>query len=79
MKPGMSIRTTESGGDEAHEGHDSVTGIAPEALDDKNKTSRPAGGSLKDFIVWFHTQPPSGRTAEEIEAQIREERDSWGD
>lgn len=75
----MSICTTESGGDEAHEGHDSATGITPVAHDGKNENSQPAGDSLKDFIDWLRTQPSSGRTAEEIEAQIREERDSWGD
>lgn len=34
---------------------------------------------LTQLFAWLDTLPPSGRSIEEIEAQIREERDSWGD
>ena len=40
---------------------------------------RPAGESLQQLLDWLDTLPPTGRTAEEIDAQIREERESWGD
>lgn len=39
----------------------------------------PAKESLLQLFDWLDTLPPSGRSVEEIEAQIREERDSWGD
>lgn len=35
--------------------------------------------SLKAFSAWLKQQPATPRSREEIEAQIREERDSWGD
>lgn len=35
--------------------------------------------SLREFSAWIKQQPPSGRSREEIDAQIAEERDSWGD
>lgn len=37
------------------------------------------GESLDEFFAWLDTLPPTGRTKEEIDAQIREERDAWGD
>jgi hypothetical protein len=35
--------------------------------------------TLDDFFAWLNTQPATGRSREEIDAQIAEERDSWGD
>ena len=35
--------------------------------------------SLLQLLDWLNTLPPTGRTKEEIEAQIAEERNSWGD
>jgi len=35
--------------------------------------------TLDDFFDWLSTQPAIGRSREEIDAQIAEERDSWGD
>lgn len=35
--------------------------------------------TLIDFLDWLKTQPPSGRSKEEIDAQIAEERAAWGD
>lgn len=32
-----------------------------------------------DFFAWLDRQPGTGRTREEIDAQIAEERDSWGE
>lgn len=37
--------------------------------------SRPK--TLEEFDAWLETQPPSGRSVEEIEREIREERDAW--
>lgn len=32
-----------------------------------------------DFFEWLDSLPPSGRTREEIDAQVEEERNAWGD
>lgn len=47
----------------------------------KSESQRPVptDESLQQLFNWLDTLPPSGRSVEEIEAQIREERDSWGD
>jgi len=47
----------------------------------RSKRTRPAnaGMSLAEFFAWLKEQPASGRSREEIDAQIAEERDSWGD
>ncbi len=47
----------------------------------KSEAPRPAPpqASQQRLFDWLDTLPPSGRSVEEIEAQIREERDSWGD
>jgi hypothetical protein len=34
---------------------------------------------LIDFLDWLKTQPPTGRSKAEIEAQIADERASWGE
>lgn len=35
--------------------------------------------SLDELFHWLETQPPTRRTREQIEAQIAEERNAWGD
>ncbi len=35
--------------------------------------------SLKAFSTWLKQQPATPRSRDEVEAQLREERDSWGD
>lgn len=37
------------------------------------------GESLVEFLDWLKTQPPTGRSVAEIDAQIADERASWGD
>lgn len=39
----------------------------------------PRFATIAEFTAWLETQPPTGRTAEEIDQQIRAERDSWGE
>ena len=39
----------------------------------------PSGETLLDVLDWLKTQPPTGRTKEEIDAEIAQERASWGD
>lgn len=41
--------------------------------------AKPRFANIAEFTAWLQTQPPSGRTSEEIDQQIKEERDSWGD
>ena len=41
--------------------------------------AKPRFANIAEFIVWLETQPSSGRTAEDVDRQIREERDGWGD
>lgn len=39
----------------------------------------PTQETLVEFLDWLKTLPPTGRSKEEILAQIAEERNSWGD
>jgi hypothetical protein len=41
------------------------------------EASKPRFANMAEFHKWLITQPPTGRTVEEIDQQIREERDSW--
>ena len=41
--------------------------------------SAPAVDQMQALFDWLETLPPSGRSAEDIEAQIAEERNAWGD
>jgi hypothetical protein len=41
------------------------------------EASKPRFANMVDFHKWLITQPPSGRTVEEIDQQIRDERESW--
>ncbi|MDR1855232.1 MAG: hypothetical protein LBR05_10070 [Azoarcus sp.] len=45
----------------------------------KSKSEATSGMSLREFSAWLKQQAPSGRSREEIDAQIAEERDSWED
>lgn len=40
---------------------------------------KPRFANIAEFTAWLETQPPTGRTAEDVDLQIREERDGWGD
>ncbi|HRP95576.1 MAG TPA: hypothetical protein PL143_04945 [Rhodocyclaceae bacterium] len=42
-------------------------------------TAEGAPDNLKAFSAWLKRQPATPRSREEIDAQIREERESWGD
>jgi len=41
------------------------------------ESQAPAPVSMASFAAWLQTQPPTGRSVEEIEQHIRQERDSW--
>ena len=37
--------------------------------------AKPRFANIAEFTAWLETQPPPGRTAEDVDRQIREERD----
>ena len=37
--------------------------------------AKPRFANIAEFTAWLETQPPTGRTAEDVDRQIREERD----
>ena len=41
--------------------------------------TKPRFANIAEFTAWLETQPPTGRTAEDVERQINEERDGWSD
>ena len=53
----------------------------PLSADEADAPSAPATtprfANLGEYAGWLRTQPPTGRTTEEIDQYIREERDSW--
>ncbi len=50
----------------------------PEAPRTKADNS-PRFADIAEYIAWLDTQPPTGRTREEIDRQVQEEHDSWSD
>jgi len=60
---------------------DFPAGVARIIVLTRSKSARPAnaGMSLAEFFAWLKEQPATGRSREEIEAQITEERNAWGD
>ena len=42
-----------------------------------SESPKPKFANMAEFAAWLQTQPPTGRTTEEIDNYIREERDSW--
>jgi len=40
---------------------------------------RPAVADIAQFLAWHDTQPASRRSPEDVDRQIREEREGWGD
>lgn len=48
-------------------------------LGETTQSVRPPFANLAEYTAWLESLPPTGRTVEEIDQQVREERDSWGD
>jgi hypothetical protein len=40
---------------------------------------RPQFANTADYLAWHDAQAPSGRSAEDVDAQIRQEREGWKD
>lgn len=56
--------------------------MTDQATTPENAAAQPesvTGETMTDLLNWLNKQAPTGRTVEDIEAQIREERDSWED
>ena len=39
--------------------------------------AKPRFANIAEYLAWHDTQPPTGRSAEDVDRQIREERDGW--
>lgn len=40
---------------------------------------QPEFADIAQFLAWHDTQPASGRSPNDVDRQIREERDGWSD
>ena len=64
---------------------DAPTGLAqvivlfPEARNTTSQPTQPQFASVAEYLAWHDTQPASGRSPEDVDRQIREEREGWGD
>lgn len=64
---------------------DAPTGLAqvivlfPEARDTPSQPTPPQFASIAAYLAWHDTQPTSGRSPEDVDRQIREEREGWSD
>jgi hypothetical protein len=41
--------------------------------------SHPEFSNIAEYLAWHDTQPVSGRSPEDVDRQIREEREGWSD
>jgi hypothetical protein len=39
--------------------------------------NRPRFSTMAEFAAWLETQPPTTRSVDDIERQVRDERESW--
>ena len=53
--------------------------LFPDANDARSQPSPPQFADIAQFLAWHDPQPASGRNAEDVDAQIREEREGWSD
>ncbi len=44
-----------------------------------SEETQPRFTNMAEYLAWHDTQPASGRSPEEIDRQIREEREGWSD
>lgn len=44
-----------------------------------SEETQPRFSNMAEYLAWHDTQPASGRSPEEIDRQIREEREGWSD
>ena len=53
--------------------------LFPDANDTLSQPSPPQFADIAQFLAWHDVQPVSGRSAEDVDTQIREEREGWSD
>lgn len=53
--------------------------LFPDAQATPSQTMRPHFADIAEYLAWHDTQPASGRSSEDVDRQIREERDGWRD
>lgn len=53
--------------------------LFPDANDARSQPSPTQFVDIAQFLAWHDVQPASGRSAEDVDAQIREEREGWSD
>lgn len=64
---------------------DAPTGLAqvivlfPEARGIPSQPTQPQFSSITEYLAWHDTQPTGGRSPEDVDRQIREEREGWSD
>lgn len=44
-----------------------------------NTPSQPKFANIAEYLAWHDTQPASGRSPEDVDKQIGEEREGWSD
>lgn len=62
-------------------GEAQITVLFPhtEAPNTPSKTRHPEFANIAEYLAWHDTQPASARSPEDVDRQIREERDGWND
>ncbi len=53
--------------------------LFPEGHSTPAPPRHPQFANTADYLAWHDAQPPSRRSAEDVDAQIREEREGWKD
>ena len=53
--------------------------LFPDINDALSQPRPPQFANIEQYLAWHDVQPASGRSAEDVDAQIREEREGWSD
>ena len=53
--------------------------LFPDAHDTFSQPEQSPFANIADYLAWHDTQPASGRSPEDVDRQIREAREGWGD
>lgn len=53
--------------------------LFPQADNTPSQPKHPKFANIAEYLAWHDTQPASGRSPEDVDKQIREEREGWSD
>ena len=53
--------------------------LFPQAHNPPGHPKPPELSNITQYLAWHDTQPATGRTPEDVDRQIREEREGWSD